>query len=133
MEFLKPLINTSAMREHLVEVSNKMVEAIFLGGKEFPEPTRLNCFHPNTQRLFDIRDKFFENEDNPSHPEGADKHPFWGRQHLFEVLWRMLIIKYEHSPYYARRFDWLIEKINESGWKPRHPDTPTQNWRGNDN
>lgn len=128
IDFLKPLINRGPMREHFVDVSNKMVEAIFLGGKEFPEPTRLNCFHPNTHRLMDIRDEYFEHSTNVSHPGGADKYPLWGREHLERVFWKMLIVKYEHSPYWARRFDWFLRRIFGGTWKAGN--LPTQLWEG---
>ncbi len=114
MEFLKHQINRLD-REYFIEKVNKPLEkAIIILGNRFPEPTRLNCFHPNSHRLFDIRDEFFKRDNNRT------------KKVLLEVLFRILIAKYEHSPYYAHRFDWFIEKINESGWKSR-PNS-TQCW-----
>ena len=75
--------------------------------KKYPEPTRENCLHPNTHILFDIRDKFFENETHP------DKIELW------QAAFKILIAEYEHDSYYCFRFDWLLEQIAESDWQER--------------
>jgi len=66
-----------------------------------PEPTRENCIHPNTLKLFDIRDRFFES---------------FGEDAFFKAAWKLLIVEYEHDPYYCFRIDWVIEYTREMGW-----------------
>lgn len=118
MEFLKPHINRSGMRGYFMEKVNKPLEkAIVILGNRYPEPTKLSCIYPNSHRLLDIRDKFFEYENNRL------------KRALFSVLFKILIVKYEHSPYYSGRFDWFIEEINKSGWKQRALNHPTQCWK----
>ena len=116
VEFLKHYINRID-RDYFIEKANRpLMKAIITLSKRYPEPTRLNCVHPNSYRLIDIRDKFFEYEDNP------------GRKRLFEALFRIFIVKYEHSPYFSGRMDWALEMIDKLGWKPRALNHPVQCW-----
>jgi len=84
--------------------------------EKMPEPTHENCIRPNTHILLDLRDEFFEHEDNP------------GRRELLWAVWKIGIIIYEHDPYYAWRADWFIEKIVNSDWKPRPIGHPNRWW-----
>ena len=96
------------MRQYVIDkIKKPLIKAIITLANRFPEPTRDNCIQPNSQILFDIRDKFFEYEDNPC------------RKALFEAAFKLLIAEYEHDPYYQYRFDWFIEQIMESDWQPR--------------
>ena len=103
-----------------------------LAGKYF-QPTRENCIHPNSHHLFDIWDRFNENEDNPAHPGGVNKHMDWGRQHLFDAMWVIFIAEYEHDPYYRSRMDWVVEELVEvvmdGRWKPRPEGYPPKLWK----
>lgn len=72
--------------------------------KRYPEPTKDHTILARTHVLIDVQDEFFENERNA------------GRIPLFKSLWRMLIIEYEHDPYYAYRINWIIRKLREHGW-----------------
>ncbi|KKM30270.1 hypothetical protein LCGC14_1566130, partial [marine sediment metagenome] len=48
IEFLKPLIN-KVNRDYFIEkVNEPLVRAITLLANRYPEPTRINCYHPNT-------------------------------------------------------------------------------------
>lgn len=108
---------TGSMRQYVIDkVKKPLKKAITALVKRYPEPTRENCLHPNTHRLFDIRDKFFEYEDNP------------GRKTLFEAAFKILIAEYEHDPYYRWRFDWMLEEMWKSGWEPR-PMRPMSHWK----
>ena len=83
--------------------------------KKFPEPTKENCVFPNTRRLIDIRDKFFEFED-----EGDSRIP------CYRALWKLLIIEYEHDGDKRHRIDWILEQILKSGWEPRAKGCPSR-------
>lgn len=97
------------------QVKKPLMKAITVLAQKYPEPTRENCIQRNSQILFDIRDKFFKYEDN------------YNRKALFEAAFKLLIAEYEHDPYYRFRFDWMLEEIAESDWKPRSR-IPMANW-----
>ena len=101
----------------MYKIKAPLRKALCLIAKRYPEPTKENTAHPNTHRLLDIRDKFFELEDNK------------GRKELFEAAFRILICEYEHDPYYRERFDWGVEEIIKSGWQPRPLKHPHFCWR----
>ena len=116
VEFLKHYINR-VDRDYFIEKANKpLLKAIVILSQRYPEPTRLNCVQPNSHRLLDIEEKFFEYDNNS------------GRKALFKALFRILIVKYEHSPYFSGRLDWFFEMVDKSGWKPRTLNHPVQNW-----
>lgn len=97
------------MRDYVIsKIKKPMMKAITTLANRYPEPTRVNCLHPNSHILFDIQDKFFEYEDN--HNE---------REAMFRAAFKILIAEYEHDPYYRYRFDWILEQIIDSDWKPR--------------
>ena len=75
----------------------------------YPEPTRENCLHPNTHKLFDIEDKFFQYFKNSSKKE------------LWKAIWRIGICEYEHDPHYRYLGDFILDEIKKSGWLPRTP------------
>lgn len=91
------------------------MKAIKTLAQRYPDPTRDNCLQPNSQILFDIRDKFFEYEYNPENPN----YPTRGREALFAAAFKILIAEYEHDPYYRYRFDWMLEQLMDSDWQPR--------------
>ncbi|KKK67048.1 hypothetical protein LCGC14_2957950, partial [marine sediment metagenome] len=78
---------------------------------------RLICFHPNSHRLLDIRDRFFECWD------------FGGRNVVIRVLFKILIVKYEHSPAWRNMLDWAIREIPDD-WKPFDTSRQMQCWKG---
>jgi len=97
-----------AMRDYVKDKIKAPLMAKMIDlANEYPEPMRVNCLHPNSHILFDIRDKFFEYEDNPC------------RKALFEAIWKLFIAEYEHDPYYRYRIDWVLEQIMDSDWRPR--------------
>ncbi len=107
-----------AMRDYIIKkVKKPLMKAIITLANRYPEPTRENCLHPNAQILFDIRDKFFELENNP------------GRKALFEAIWRMFIAEYEHDGYYRFRFDWILKEINKRNWLPDPKGPPRHCWK----
>ena len=105
-------------RNYIIEkVKRPFMKVIIFIAKRLPEPTRENTTHPNTHILLDVRDRFFELENNP------------GRKELFESAFKIFICEYEHDPYYARRFDWLLEEIQKRGWTPRGTNPGGVCWR----
>ena len=109
---------TGSMRGYIInKVKKPLMKAIITLAKRYPEPTRNNCRHPNTAKLFDIAGKFFEYECNPRSEE------------LFRAVFRLLIAEYEHDPYYRFRFDWFLEKISESDWL-LETTRPLRCWKG---
>jgi len=89
------------------KIKKPMMDTIVKLATKYPPPLRDTVEHPNTHRLLDIQDKFFEYEDNP------------GRDALFRAIWKIFIIEYEHDPYYRYRIDWVLEEVNKSNWEPR--------------
>ncbi len=95
-------------RKYFIDkVKKPLMDAIVNLAMKYPEPTMDNTCIPNTAKLLNIRDKFFEYEDNS------------GRDALFQALWQMFVVEYEHDGYYRYRIDWIIEEINKSEWEPR--------------
>ncbi len=84
------------------KIKAPLMKAITILAQRYPEPTKERTREPNTHMLIDIQGKFFECENNP------------GRDALFRAMWRMLIIEYEHDPYYRDRLDWIVEKLVEA-------------------
>ncbi len=105
------------MRGFVIKHKGIFMKAIIAFANSLTEPTRDNVIHPNTLKLLDFQDRFFEYEDNP------------GREELFRAVFRVLIAEYEHDPYYHYRFDWLLEQIVNSGWKPRPMGFPNKYWK----
>lgn len=104
--------------DYFVEkVDTPLAKAIIFYARRYPEPTRENCMYPNSLRLLDMRDKFREQWD------------FRGRQPLFEALWKLLIVKYEHSPQYRNVLDWVLMMIPDD-WKPFNPNRQMMCWKG---
>ena len=100
----------SPMRQYVCEKLKKpLIEAIVRLALKYPPPLRDTVEHPNSQLLLDIRDKFFEHEDNPD------------REVLFKAIWRIFIVEYEHDSYYRWRIDWVLDEIKKSDWQPKPP------------
>jgi len=99
------------------EVNKPLAKTIIMLAGRYPKPTKRNTVHPNTHRLLDIRDEFF-------------KH--WkldGRAPLVKALFRILIVKYEHSPTWRNMLDWVIKEV-PGDWKPFNPVRQMKCWRG---
>lgn len=106
----------SPTRQYVIEkVKAPMLKAICILAKRYPEPTRENCINPNTQRLLDIRDKFFKCERN------------LGRDALFRAIWQMFIVEYEHDPYYRQRINRVKRWMDESDWDDS--EQPQECWK----
>ncbi len=107
-KFIRSSMLFGDMRQFIIEKFKKpALKVIILLSGRLPEPTKENTTHPNTHILLDIRDRFFELENNP------------GREALFRGAFKILICEYEHDPYYARRLDWMLEEMIKRGWTPR--------------
>ena len=100
------------------EVNEPLVKAITILVRRYPEPTHENVLYKNSHRLLDIRDEFFRCWDTR------------GRHKLYEALWRVVIVKYEHSANYRNFIDWTLMMIQASGWKPFEPDRQMELWKG---
>lgn len=107
--------------DYFVEkVNEPLVKAIIILGGRYPEPTRENTLHPNTHRLLDIRDRFFEH------------WKLGAREPLVKALFRILIVKYEHSPTWRNLLDWVIKEIPKD-WKPFNLSRQMKGWKGDTN
>ena len=115
--FKKPLVDIVYKRGgSLVSIIRSLITAYRYLTGSLEEPTIENTDHPNSHNLIRIRDRFFTLEENP------------GRYRLFRLLFNLVIWHYEHSSYYARRLDvlleWLTELVISGEWIPRPPNTP---------
>ena len=105
--------------DHFVKkVNEPLIKANVTLALRYPEPTHENVLFPNSHRLLDMRDKFFECWD-----VGGARKP------LFEALWRILIVKYEHSPPYRNMLDCIIMMIPKD-WKPFNYSRQMRCWKG---
>ena len=118
MRFLKHQVN-SDMRDYIIEKVNRpLLKAIVILAGRYPEPTHENVLHPNSHILIDTRDEFFKCWDTRrSKP-------------LYEALWRVLTVKYEHSPNYRYMLDWVFMMKEKSNWKPWNPNRQMSLWIG---
>jgi len=98
------------------KVKAPLRKVLILVANRLPEITKENTLHPNTHILIDLKDKFLEYETNPE------------RKEMLKAGWKMFIAEYEHDPFYRYRFDWLIEEIVNSDWKPRPVGHPNLFW-----
>jgi len=124
---LKWMVN-SDQRDYVIKEVNEPLAKAFIAMGEivtrtrgYPEPTREGVgkvVHPNSLILLDIRDEFLECWDMRRSPA------------LFKALWKIVIVKYEHSPNWRNMLDWAIMKIQESNWKPFNYNRQMTTWRG---
>ena len=118
MRFLKHQVNID-MRDYIIEKVNKpLLEVIIRLAGRYPEPTYGNVLHPNSHILLDIRERFFKDW------APGDRSP------LCEALFRVVIVKYEHSPNWRNWLDWLFMMIQKSSWKPFNPNRQMPLWKG---
>jgi len=115
---LKHVINAQQRDFFIEKVNAPLVKAIIILAGRYPEPTHENVLHPNSHILLELRDEFFRCWDTG------------GRTMLFQALWRVLIVKYEHSPNYRNMLDWLIMMLLKSNWKPWNPTRQMSMWKG---
>lgn len=110
-----------AGRPIIIAAKDLIIKYLIHLSRKYPEATHDNVLRPNSHLWIDIKDRFFEYEDNP------------GRNSLFEAVFRIFIAQYEHDPYYTYRIDWVIEEVVElvmSGkWKPRPQGHPINFWK----
>ena len=107
------------IREYIIDkVNEPLAWAIIKYGGRYPEPTHENVLHPNSHRLLDLQEEFFK------------RWKTRGKTKLYKALWRTLIVKYEHSPPYQWKLDWLLMRIPQLGWKPFNYNRQMFDWRG---
>uniref|UniRef100_A0A6M3LPY2 Uncharacterized protein n=1 Tax=viral metagenome TaxID=1070528 RepID=A0A6M3LPY2_9ZZZZ len=110
-------------RNYIIDkVKLPLLNAIILTASLLPKLTKDVTAEPNTHRLLEIRDKFFQCENTPS------------RNDFFKAIWKVLIWVYEHDGDYRYRIDWVIEQIvkivNDGSWQPRPSNKPNKKyWR----
>ena len=107
MTLLKHIVNSYQRQFFIDKVNAPLWLDIVTLGKRYPEPTHENVVHPNSHILIDIRDQFYEVWDLPK-----------GLTWVTESLWRIVIVKYEHSPNWRHFLDWAIMMVGKSEWKP---------------
>ena len=118
MRLLKHIINSDKRFYFIEKVNEPLVWLIILYARRYPEPTHDNVVHPNSHILLDIREKFFECwKTKPRTP-------------LYRALFRLVIVKYEHSATYRCMFDWMLMMIEKSGWKKWNPNRQMACWKG---
>ncbi len=109
------------MKEYITyfqyQANKPLLKAIVTLGGRYPEPTHNNVEYQNSHRLLDMEVEFFERWD------------VGNRKPLLKILWRILIVKYEHSPNWRHMLDWVIMMIPED-WKPFNPHRQMELWRG---
>jgi len=115
--FKKPLVDIVYKRGgSVVSIIRSLIIAYRYLTGTLEEPTLENTDHPNSHNLIRLRDRFFTLEENP------------GRYRLFRLLFNLVIWHYEHSSYYARRLDvlveWLVDLVISGEWIPRPLNTP---------
>jgi len=116
---LKHIINSDKRDYFIKEVNEPLVKNIIQLANKYPEPTRENVLHPNTQVLLDKGEKFFRCW--KTKPRGV----------LYKAVFRMLQDKIEHSATYREMFNWLIKEINEDPrWKHFENTRQMNCWRG---
>ena len=114
------ILNKDKMRLYVIEKVKKPLRlALVAIAKRYPEPTKENCTHPNTQILFDLWEKFKEH-DRTSPARAA----------MFDAVFKIFICEYEHDPYYRSRFDWCLEFIKKTNWKKDPLGRPVIGWAG---
>jgi len=115
---LKHIVN-SDQRDYIIDkVNAPLLKAIVLLAGRYPKPTHENCVHPNTHILLDIEEQFFLN---------------WvtsRSEALFRALFRIVEVKYEHSPNWRNMLDWAIMMVQRSSWKPFNSNRQMPTWRG---
>jgi hypothetical protein len=118
-KFLRSSMLFGKMRQYIIKkVKAPLMKVLIIMAGRLPEPTKENCTNPNSHILLDIRDRFFDLENNP------------GREPLFRAIFKIAICEYEHDPYYGYRMDWVKEEMDKRGWNPRPQGRPRGiHWR----
>lgn len=118
MRLLKHIINSDRRDYFIEKVNAPLVWFIIKYANRYPEPTHENVVHPNSQILLELKDKFFECwHTRPRTP-------------LYMALWRVVIVKYEHSATYRYMLDWFLMMVQKSNWKHWNPNRQMACWRG---
>ena len=107
---LKYLINREKRDYFIEEVNAPLVEKILILARRYPKPTHENVLHANSHLLLELKDDFSAYWD------------FGARQAVFDALFDLVIVKYEHSPNYRNPLDRVIMLLGTIGWKPFNPD-----------
>ncbi len=108
----------SFKRDYIIKrVNAPLVKAMVLLARRYPEPTHDNVLYPNSHILLNIQESF--------------KYHWYGlrRVELYDALFRVLIVKYEHSPAWRNMLDWFLMMINKSDWQEFEPDRQMVGWR----
>jgi len=115
---LKHIIN-SHKRDYIIEKANKpLAKAIIILAGRYDKPTHENVVHPNVHLLLDIEEEFFKCWDTR------------GGTPLYRALFRIVEVKYEHSPNWKNFLDWAIMMIEKSKWKRWDPNRQMSLWKG---
>jgi len=116
---LKHIINSEKREYYIKEVNAPLWKDIITLGKRYVEPTHDNVVHPNTHRLLDWRDEFYQVWDLPI-----------GFKWVTEAIWKVVINKYEHSPNWRYLLDWVFMKAGATNWKPFDINRQMRCWKG---
>lgn len=75
--------------------------------QQFPEPTKENTWHPNSHRIIEIRDEFFQ------HSYGLSAQ----RLKLLRTGINFVIIIYDYDPPYRMMIDWWAKQLQIQNWR----------------
>jgi len=115
---LKHIINSDKRQYIIDKVNEPLVKAIVILANRYEKPTHENCVHPNTHILLDLEAEFFRCWDTSR------------SYSLFRALWRVVEVKYEHSPNWRNFLDWVLMMVQKSNWKPFNPNRQMHCWKG---
>ena len=114
---IREIINGIRRDYFIKEVNIPLVVKIMELADKYPEPTHDNVVYPNSHRLLEIQDSFFEHWD------------FESRNPLVKALFRVVINKYEHSAPYRNALDWFVMVVQQD-WKPFNYNRQMRCWKG---
>ena len=117
MRLLRHEINSDNRAYYIEKVNRPLVKAIKIIGSRYPEPTMGNLVHPNSKVFLDMLNEYRKHDTNNY------------RRTMFEIGFKILIAKYEHSPNWRNPIDFLVMLLFQSDWKPFNPSRQMNYWR----
>lgn len=114
---LKHIINTDK-RDYIIGINEALAKVIVFYAGKYDKPTHENVVHPNTHRLLDLEEEFFRCWD--------------AKSAIYRALFRLVQVKYEHSPNWRNFLDWFLMKV-ENNWKPFNIHRQMPLWKGDNN
>ena len=114
---IQHVVNSHKREFYIKFVWAQLERAVIFYAKRMDEPTHDNVLHPNSHRLLDMRDDILRCWDI-------------GKKPLITAAFKILTVKYEHSPAYRNLLDFAVMLIDKYGWKPFNPNRQMRGWLG---